>query len=195
MLPSETKAMKERIIDVAQGFVQTRGFNAFSYRDLAEQILIRTASIHYYFPKKDDLGLALIQRYRADFEGAIRNIDDAERSPKDRLSAYLKMFLDLSKGGARLCLFAVFSAELPTLSERIQDEVRIFYETNIDWLNDVVSEGRSAGFFSFSGESREVASAIFSFLEGEMLVRRVFPAEAHSPEIPPAIRLLLSWKG
>ena len=189
-----TSEMKERIIDVAQGFVQTRGFNAFSYRDLAEEILIRTASIHYYFPKKDDLGLALIQRYRSDFEEAIRNIDSSQRSPKDRLSAYLKMFLDLSKGGDRLCLFAVFSAELPTLSERIREEVKIFYEKNIDWINDVVSEGRSAGFFSFPGESRDVASAIFSFLEGEMLVRRVFPTKAHSPEVPPAIRLLLSWK-
>ena len=190
-----TSEMKERIIDVAQGFVQTRGFNAFSYRDLAEEILIRTASTHYYFPKKDDLGLALIQRYRSDFEEAIRNIDSSQRSPKDRLSAYLKMFLDLSKGGDRLCLFAVFSAELPTLSERIREEVKIFYEKNIDWINDVVSEGRSAGFFSFPGESRDVASAIFSFLEGEMLVRRVFPTKAHSPEVPPAIRLLLSWKG
>ena len=190
-----TSEMKERIIDVAQGFVQTRGFNAFSYRDLAEEILIRTASIHYYFPKKDDLGLALIQRYRSDFEEAIRNIDSSQRSPKDRLSAYLKMFLDLSKGGDRLCLFAVFSAELPTLSERIREEVKIFYEKNIDWINDVVSEGRSAGFFSFPGESRDVASAIFSFLEGEMLVRRVFPTKAHSPEVPPPIRLLLSWKG
>ncbi|MHB1756948.1 MAG: TetR/AcrR family transcriptional regulator [Leptospirillum sp.] len=185
--------MKERIIDVAQGFVQSRGFNAFSYRDLAEQILIRTASIHYYFPKKDDLGRALIQRYRSDFEGAIQNIDRTVRSPKDRLSAYLKMFLDLSKGGARLCLFAVFSAELPSLSETVQEEIKIFYEKNVGWINKVIDEGRSAGLFSFPGESRDVAAAIFSFLEGEMLVRRVFQAKEPFPEIPSAIRILLSW--
>jgi TetR/AcrR family transcriptional repressor of nem operon len=192
MVPNE---MKERIIDVAQELVQSRGFNAFSYRDLAEQILIRTASIHYYFPKKDDLGRALIQRYRSDFEGAIRNIDCMERSSEDRLSAYLKMFLDLSKGGARLCLFAVFSAELPTLSETVQEEIKIFYEKNVGWINEVIAEGRSAGFFSFPGESRDVASAIFSFLEGEMLVRRVFQTREPFPEIPSAIRILLSWKG
>ncbi len=191
MVPNE---MKERIIDVAQELVQSRGFNAFSYRDLAEQILIRTASIHYYFPKKDDLGRALIQRYRSDFEGAIRNIDCTERSPKDRLSAYLKMFLDLSKGGARLCLFAVFSAELPTLSETVQEEIKIFYEKNVGWINEVIAEGRLSGSFSFPGESRDVASAIFSFLEGEMLVRRVFQAKEPFPEIPSAIRILLSWK-
>ncbi|EQD50561.1 transcriptional regulator, TetR family, partial [mine drainage metagenome] len=48
------KNMEEKIIDVAQQLVQSRGFNAFSYRDLADRISIRTASIHYYFPKKDD---------------------------------------------------------------------------------------------------------------------------------------------
>ena len=185
--------MKERIIDVAQALVQSRGFNAFSYRDLADRILIRTASIHYYFPKKDDLARALIERYRSDFEGAIQDIDCTARSPQDRLSAYLKMFLELSKGGSRLCLFAVFSAELPSLSETVQEEIKIFYEKNIQWIGEVIDDGRRAGLFSFPGRSRDVASAVFSFLEGEMLVRRVFPSKEPFPEVPDAIRILLSW--
>jgi TetR/AcrR family transcriptional repressor of nem operon len=185
--------MEEKIIDVAQALVQARGFNGFSYRDLADRILIRTASIHYYFPRKDDLARALMKRYRRDFDEVIQSIDHADRSPQDRLTSYLKMFSALSKGGSRLCLFAVFSAELSAFSETVQGEIQSFYEDNIRWIGGVIDEGRLSGVFSFPGESRDIASAIFSFLEGEMLVRRVFPARESLTQVPPAIRVLLSW--
>jgi len=185
--------MEEKIIDVAQALVQSRGFNAFSYRDLADRILIRTASIHYYFPKKDDLACALMQRYRTDFDGVIQSIDHSDRSPEDRLSSYLKVFSELSVGGSRLCLFAVFSAELSTFSEAVQEEIKAFYEDNVRWLAAVIDDGRLSGVFSFPGESRDIASAIFSFLEGEMLVRRVFPSKESLTQVPLAIRVLLSW--
>jgi TetR/AcrR family transcriptional repressor of nem operon len=187
------KNMEEKIIDVAQQLVQSRGFNAFSYRDLADRISIRTASIHYYFPKKDDLACALMKRYRRDFDGAVHSIGDPDRSPGERLSAYLAMFSELSKGGSRLCLFAVFSAELTTFSETVQEEIKSFYEDNIRWIEEVIDEGRLSGVFSFPGEARDIATGIFSFLEGEMLVRRVFQSKEPLEPIPPAIRVLLSW--
>jgi TetR/AcrR family transcriptional repressor of nem operon len=190
MLQNNTE---EKIIDVAQALVQSRGFNGFSYRDLAERILIRTASIHYYFPKKDDLARALMKRYRRDFDEAIQSIDNSDRYPQDRLESYLKMFSELSNGGSRLCLFAVFSAELSTFSETVQEEIQSFYEDNIRWISGVIDDGRLSGVFSFPGESRTIASAIFSFLEGEMLVRRVFPSKDSWPQVPPALRVLLSW--
>jgi len=46
----------ERILDIAQDLIQRRGFNAFSYHDIAAPMGIRKASIHYHFPSKADLG-------------------------------------------------------------------------------------------------------------------------------------------
>ena len=46
-------------MDSAQHLVQTRGYHAFSYADIAEEVGSRKASIHYYFPSKTDLGKAL----------------------------------------------------------------------------------------------------------------------------------------
>ncbi|HJT14927.1 MAG TPA: helix-turn-helix domain-containing protein, partial [Dongiaceae bacterium] len=59
-LTAETRA---RILDVAQGLIQQRGYNGFSYRDIADEVGIRAPTIHYYFPAKADLAAALVDRY------------------------------------------------------------------------------------------------------------------------------------
>src|SRR4051794_36242328 len=79
-LPTSRKAMQQRmpqsakeslppptsdlILDVAQELLQTRGYNAISYQDIADRIGIRKASIHHHFPNKSDLAQALVRRYR-----------------------------------------------------------------------------------------------------------------------------------
>ena len=65
----------DQILDLAQSLIQTRGYNAMSYRHLADEIGIKTSSVHYYFPAKEDLGRALIVRYREAFKGALAGID------------------------------------------------------------------------------------------------------------------------
>ena len=51
-----------RILDVAERLVQTRGFNGFSYADVASELDVTKASLHYHFPGKAELGQALIAR-------------------------------------------------------------------------------------------------------------------------------------
>ena len=65
----------EQVLDLAQSLIQLRGYNAMSYRNLADEIGVKTASIHYYFPTKEDLGLALLKRYRLAFKNALAGID------------------------------------------------------------------------------------------------------------------------
>ena len=189
----ETPDTTDRILDATQDLVQTRGFNAFSYRDVAEKVNIRTASIHYHFPKKDDLALALIRRYHKQFVDTLRQIGQGESRPENRLAAYMELFSDLSSRGERLCLFDVFSADAASLSEDVQAEIRSFYDTNVDWIANVIEGGRQAGSFAFSGSSPEMARGIFALLEGEILVRRAFRQESRPRPVPPVVRILLSW--
>ena len=56
-----------RILDIAERLVQVRGFNGFSYADIASELKISKASLHYHFAGKADLGEALIRRYAARF--------------------------------------------------------------------------------------------------------------------------------
>ena len=183
----------ELILDTAQELVQVHGFNAFSYRDIADRIGIRTASIHYHFPKKDDLAHALIRRYHKRFVHTLHQIGRQDIRPENRLIAYMKLFSDLSAQGERLCLFAVFSADLSSFSAEVRKEIHAFYDTNIDWIRLVLEDGRRTGVFTFSDPSGEIARGIFALLEGEILVLRAFPPADRLPCVPPVVRSLLSW--
>ena len=64
-----------RILDVAERLAQERGFNGFSYADIAVKLGITKAALHYHFASKADLGEALIGRYAARFSEALAEID------------------------------------------------------------------------------------------------------------------------
>src|SRR3954454_13730435 len=79
----------ERILDSAERLVQSRGFNGFSYADVAAELGVTKASLHYHFPSKAELGEALISRYTERFADALAAIDSRGAGPADRLEAYV----------------------------------------------------------------------------------------------------------
>src|SRR5437899_2046581 len=63
MLLMKTNDVQQKILDTAEALIQTKGFNAFSYKDISEIVGIKTSSIHYYFPTKSDLGQAVVKMH------------------------------------------------------------------------------------------------------------------------------------
>ena len=106
----------------------------------------------------------------------------------------MALFFSLSSQGDRLCLFAVFSADLTSLSEEVRQEIRAFYDTNVDWLRLILEEGQRTGAFAFSGSSEEMARGIFALLEGEILVTRAFSSTSRDTSVLPVVRSLLNWQ-
>jgi TetR/AcrR family transcriptional regulator, transcriptional repressor for nem operon len=166
----------DQILDLAQSLVQLRGYNAMSYRDLADEIGIKTSSIHYYFPSKEDLGLALMQRYRLGMKGAIAQIENEASDPKLRIKRFIALFVATVRVD-KICLGGMFASDTNSLPELMQNEVREFYIENEAWLSNVLKQGREQGQFSFSGSPKTKAEAIFSALEGVMITARLFNDE------------------
>jgi TetR/AcrR family transcriptional repressor of nem operon len=171
---SERGGTATRILDVAQELAQTRGYNAFSYADISEQVGIRTASIHYYFPSKSDLGRALIGRYRRTAEQLFAQIDRATTDPRQKLRRYSGIFSDLMLHGERMCLGGILAADILTLPSEIGDEVQAFFGLNERWLSGVLDEGRRAGLLHFTGSPGAEARLLVASLEGALLVARSY---------------------
>ena len=53
----------DEILEVGQELIQTVGYDGFSYRDIADRVGIKSASVHYYFPAKTDLAEAVAKQY------------------------------------------------------------------------------------------------------------------------------------
>jgi TetR/AcrR family transcriptional regulator, transcriptional repressor for nem operon len=163
----------ERILDIAERLVQTRGFNNFSYADIASELGITTASLHYHFPGKAELGLAVITRSAQRFSHALHQIEQGQPTARAKLQAYAGLYADVLRG-KRMCMCGILAAEYQTLPKPMRTEVIRFFDENQQWLSDLLTEGRSDHTLNFSGAVDDAAQNILSTLEGAMLVARPY---------------------
>ena len=172
-MAQEPNGTATRILDVAERLVQARGFNGFSYADVAEELGISKAALHYHFPGKAELGEALMERYAARFADALVEVDAREPNAHAKLQAYARLYADVFQD-ERMCLCGMLAADYATLPDPMRRSVVRFFDDNEVWLAHVLDEGREAGTLRFTGSAREVARTIVSGLEGAMLVARPY---------------------
>jgi TetR/AcrR family transcriptional regulator, transcriptional repressor for nem operon len=163
----------QRILDVAERLVQSRGFNGFSYANVAAELGITTASLHYHYPGKAELGEALIARYAARFADALEAIDGSVADARRKLDAYAGLYADVLRG-KRMCLCGILAAEYETLPTPMREAVLRYFDDNETWLTGVLAQGDSDDTLSFAGPPRVAAQTILSGLEGAMLIARPY---------------------
>jgi TetR/AcrR family transcriptional repressor of nem operon len=162
-----------RILDVAEALVQTRGFNGFSYADVASELHVTPAGLHYHYRGKAELGEALIVRYSARFIEALHAIErDGLRAPA-MLEKYAAIYADVLRR-RRMCLCGMLAAGYDTLPEPMQSAVVRFFDENEAWLARVLARGVAEGSLTLSGAPRDVAQSIVSGLEGALLISRPY---------------------
>src|ERR1700752_4371873 len=91
--PQRGRDTRQEILNAAEDLLQRRGYNAFSYHHIAVQLGVRNAAIHYHFPSKEDLGVALVQRSQQRFAAWIAETGRLECAWA-RLQAYFQTYLD-----------------------------------------------------------------------------------------------------
>lgn len=180
------------ILDVAERLVQTRGFNGFSYADIAEDLSVTKASLHYHFPSKADLGRALIDRYSERFASSLDAIAARDGAPADALDAYAGLYADVF-AQHRMCLCGMLAAEYETLPVPMREAITRFFDLNVAWLATVLARGRRERSLAFAGTPRDTARGIIAGLEGAMLVGRANAADGGFR--PAAQRLVRSLAG
>jgi TetR/AcrR family transcriptional repressor of nem operon len=161
------------ILDVAEGLAQTRGYNGFSYADIATELGVTKASLHYHFPSKADLGHALIERYRRLFGAALEAIDQRAKGPRESLRQYVGLYNSVLIN-ERMCLCGMLAAEYATLPAPMQKGLTMFFDSNERWLTAVLEGGLRSGIFQFDESANQRARVLLSALEGAMLVARSY---------------------
>ncbi|MFY2609921.1 TetR/AcrR family transcriptional regulator [Achromobacter ruhlandii] len=170
---------RDQLLAHAEKLIRTRGCNGFSYRDLAEHVGVKTSSIHYYFPGKDDLLYEAVEAYSARALASVRSIDTAQPAHA-QLDAYLSMMESKACGHGELCLGGMLAAEMMSLPDRVRGALQGFFRAHEAWLARVLAQGAEEGTLKFSGSAEAAGRAVFATVQGCMLVSRLFQA-------PPAL--------
>ena len=159
---------RERILVAATKIAQAHGYSGLNFRDLAEAVGIKAASIYHHFASKADLGAAVARRYWEDSAATLDALLAESADPVDCLRRYPETFRKALESGNRICLCSFMAAESDDLPEMVTKEVRTFADVNVAWLSKMLF----AAAVSNSEDSERRARAIFAAVAGAQLIAR-----------------------
>lgn len=164
---TDTSGTTERIIAAAERRMREGGFHGFSFREIAADVGIKSASVHYHFPTKENLAAAVVRAYTDRFMAALGDPADPERTPADLIAVYVDLFRRALLEDHRMCLCGVLATEASALPPGINAEAREFFERNLMWLETVIARAAPG---ARPQDIRTEALRIAATLEGAMLV-------------------------
>ena len=152
----------QRLMDLAEAHIRDAGYRGFSFRDLAAQIGIKSASVHHHFPTKARLAAAVARRYGDRFLATVA--PRPNETGEDAISAYRSAFRKAFERDGRMCLCGVLGAEAGVLTPEVVEEIQSFFRRCIDDLTRRIG-GPDA-------EAR--AFHVMATLEGGMMLARAY---------------------
>jgi len=163
---------KRTILNMAESFLQDKGFNGFSYAHIAAELGVKNAAIHYHFSTKENLSCAVIQRYRDRFMLWINNSRVKDLSPKDKLDWFFGIYSNFRADNGKVCLVGSLESEFNSIPVALREEVEGLHKELLAWLQATLMEGRDTGVFNFNGEPANKAALILSSLQGALQMAR-----------------------
>jgi TetR/AcrR family transcriptional regulator, transcriptional repressor for nem operon len=163
----------ERILDAANTLLIDRGYSAFSYADIAETVKIRKASIHHHFPTKAGLVVAVLTRHRSRISEGMKALDDQIQNPLVRIKNYFKYWEGCIEGRTfSFCIGALLGAEMPSLPEDVQAEVRLHFSRLTEWFERTLKAGSKTRTIHLQDTVATEAQMLIAVLHGAMLSAR-----------------------
>lgn len=165
----QLSSKKTEILDLAQELIQKQGYNGFSYADISQAVGIRKASIHHYFPSKEDLVVMVVRRYRERFVGFLAKIAVEGKSWDAKIRKYAKLYEAVLQED-RLCLCGTLASDVETLPEALKKEIQAFFADNVAWLANNLALHYSA---LSPKRRRDIAWQIISSLQGAVILAKM----------------------
>lgn len=179
---TEKQTNYAQILAVAESLIQSKGYNAFSYRDIAEIVGIKTSSIHYYFPSKEDLGKVVVTQHLENMAESLKPIlQNEEISPLKKLGQFLdclvaKTYQDKQK----MCLGGMLASDVLTLPDCIQQAVQQFFVRITSWISRILTEAIAKKEIKLEKRNiQDEAKSILALFEGSLLLARLFQDEEY----------------
>lgn len=156
---------RTKILDLAEDYTQKAGFNGFSYLDLADEIGVKHASIHYHFKAKADLALALVERIRDTHAEGFASFDLQFSDPKERLQALIAHFKGYTLNN-KFCMCGMMAAEFASIGPEVRKALALYFKDLQAWLTKQFAQMNHA-------DPQSSALQFLSALEGSLLLARL----------------------
>jgi TetR/AcrR family transcriptional regulator, transcriptional repressor for nem operon len=164
------KTTREQILHLGEQLIRQKGYNAFSYQDISRPLKVKNAAIHYYFPKKSDLAIAIFSEAQQRFDAMwARN---SGGKAKKKLLAFIEVYGE-SADQDMVCLIGAMASEFYSLEEPVRQELKLIVDDIAKKLAAILKEGRSTGEFHYEGTPQAKALMIITNLLAGLQLARI----------------------
>lgn len=161
---------RQKLENAALESAQRRGMNGLSFRTLADEVGIKSSSVHYYFPEKSDLTRTLIERYTETFFAALDSIGSQNWALRKKLKAFIAIFENVA-AEEKLCLCGMMAAEVEQLDDENRKLLGKFFFHTEEWLVALFNQHKDELNAQLS--HKMLARSLLAGLEGALLTDRV----------------------
>ncbi len=166
---SDTKTV---ILERAMALLQSRGYDGFSYKDISGPMGVKNAAIHYHYPSKTDLALAMIERYQGILREKTASFMAYGGSALEQLEGFISFTRSECQSDRTVCPLGALSVNIDALDEKVVKALQRFMKDTHNWLTRVLEVGREQGQITFEGDADKRAWTLMSVFQGaRQLVR------------------------
>jgi TetR/AcrR family transcriptional repressor of nem operon len=164
---------RQQIIDKAAQLMLQRGLNGFSYRDISEPLGVKNAAIHYHFPSKADLALALIEDYQETLRRQTAEFMAYGGPARPQLEGMFSFTRQQCACGRPICMAGALTVDFEDLNDETRNAMDQVMKETVSWLTHVVETGREQNEFQFKGSARPKAISILAIIQGARQLARI----------------------
>ena len=164
---------KSAILERAMVLLQSKGLDGFSYRDISEPMGVKNAAIHYHYPSKTDLALAMIEHYQGILRKNTASFMAYGGSALEQLDGLMRFTRNECDNNRSICPIGALSINMEALDEKVVKALQRFMDDSHKWLTRVLEVGLEQDEVAFEGDPEQKAWALLASLQGARQLARL----------------------
>lgn len=163
---------KQQILDIATELLQTKVFSALSFQDIADKLGVSKAAIHSHFRTKEILGNTLLEQYYVMEKELQEKLEKVGDSAWAKYDAYIDEIKQIVIIDNQSCPMTLLQLEYHLIPETMQKNLNKVYNSDIQWLEKILTQGLESGEMKFKGTPKDQALLITASLQGALINAR-----------------------
>lgn len=160
---------KEAIIQLGDELIRRKGYNAFSYSDIAKALNVKNAAIHYHFPTKPDLALGVVHWHTESFNRFVKKCSD--KNELLQVKMFLNFYTSIQLSG-KVCIIGALATDWNSMEPHVKEKVTEFTDGVIEWISKTLGDGKEKNLLTFySSEKIEAIKILTNMFAGAQLAR------------------------
>ncbi|NWD82326.1 TetR/AcrR family transcriptional regulator [Pseudomonas reactans] len=193
-MSSETKTVRQSILDTAQLIVGRKGFSAVGLNEILQAAEVPKGSFYHYFTSKDAFGVVLLDHY---FDNYVQGMQQLFEQPgltqHAKLMRYWQCWIDNQTGctDAGKCLAVKLGAEVSDLSEPMRLALQRGTARTIALLAEALQQGVEDGSVAITQHPDSLAQRLYALWLGTSVMSKITRTTAPFDEALGLTRQLL----